>query len=776
MRTLRPASYLACAAFLTALLSATAAPAKKALILGTTVQDGASSREASSARTAGFDITVVDAATWMAMTREGFAAYDMLILGDPDCGSVDALAPAEAHPETWGAAVNGNVVVILTDPDFHAAYLSAPQKLMDNAVAHAGAQAGRTGLYASLSCYYSFAAPGTPVPALSQIGSFTVQGQGFCPNSIHIVDSGSPVVSGLSDLDLSNWGCSAHGGFDTWPATFKVVAMVRDIPSSYVAPDGTTGTPYILANTGGSLCDAATLPRPDALPFGAFTWTAELSVSDADGLIARNVALGPRNMADQLSVPYFHLETTGVSVPHGELTPAGDQPTARTRLVGFREFFGDPAGVEATYAVDRVPAGSRSCLIIHQRYEFGSELPDGGCEPSGSLQGHAGPVTFPIPSAGSLPCNRWKPGVDYEFIPADGDVLVSINIPQRLFFRDGALTPNVAATFQDDDQIKFIQVNLDKGIKVDIADPILRRQDIGTEATFNGIHGGAAGGWDNYHQSFNAISGAGMSRMRAHALALGRPGRERLRRWRAPHPAGVEPGRGVRCDSLPHRRGAPRGLPCAGRRRESRRSRPCLLVLGNRSPGEGRILRSRRLLLEPGDRGSAADHDLIRQECGAARRQGHLLDHGAEQGAGHGHRRARRRHLVEAANDLQCRLVQLAVPGLGLSASGLQARNAHPGDRRVSQDRTRRELAHPGLSADRLRFCLGATEGAHSGRQSRGGPDGDPMTATRIVVLTPAGFPKARRQLDDTGWPVVELDLTEPRKKDGGFSCLSLRL
>jgi len=48
------------------------------------------------------------------------------------------------------------------------------------------------------------------------------------------------------------------------------------------------------------------------------------------------------------------------------------------------------------------------------------------------------------------------------------------------------------------------------------------------------------------------------------------------------------------------------------------------------------------------------------------------------------------------------------------------------------------------------------------------------MTATRIVVLTPAGL--ARRQLDDTGLPVVELDLTEPRKMDGGFSCMSLRL
>src|SRR5438094_69009 len=172
----------------------------------------------------------------------------------------------------------------------------APPKLMDNAVAYAGADAGRTGLYASLSCYYAFAGPGTPVPALSQIGSFTVQGQGSCPNSIHIVDSGSPVVNGLTDSDLSNWSCSAHGGFDAWPAAFKVVAMVRDIPSSYVAPDGTAGTPYILTNTSGSLCDAATLPRPDAIPFGGFTWTAELSVSDADGLIARNVALGPRNM------------------------------------------------------------------------------------------------------------------------------------------------------------------------------------------------------------------------------------------------------------------------------------------------------------------------------------------------------------------------------------------------------------------------------------------------------------------------------------------------
>jgi len=44
------------------------------------------------------------------------------------------------------------------------------------------------------------------------------------------------------------------------------------------------------------------------------------------------------------------------------------------------------------------------------------------------------------------------------------------------------------------------------------------------------------------------------------------------------------------------------------------------------------------------------------------------------------------------------------------------------------------------------------------------------------TLLTPAGFPKTRRQLDESGLPVVELDLTEPRRMDGGLTCMSLRL
>jgi len=63
------ASSSLCLVFSAALLattaaSATAATPKKALILDTTVQGGATSREALSARTAGFDVTVADAATW----------------------------------------------------------------------------------------------------------------------------------------------------------------------------------------------------------------------------------------------------------------------------------------------------------------------------------------------------------------------------------------------------------------------------------------------------------------------------------------------------------------------------------------------------------------------------------------------------------------------------------------------------------------------------------------------------------------------------------------
>ncbi len=43
------------------------------------------------------------------------------------------------------------------------------------------------------------------------------------------------------------------------------------------------------------------------------------------------------------------------------------------------------------------------------------------------------------------------------------------------------------------------------------------------------------------------------------------------------------------------------------------------------------------------------------------------------------------------------------------------------------------------------------------------------------TVLTPMGFPKTRTQIELAGYKVLEVDVSEFQKLDGGLSCLSLR-
>jgi dimethylargininase len=43
------------------------------------------------------------------------------------------------------------------------------------------------------------------------------------------------------------------------------------------------------------------------------------------------------------------------------------------------------------------------------------------------------------------------------------------------------------------------------------------------------------------------------------------------------------------------------------------------------------------------------------------------------------------------------------------------------------------------------------------------------------TLLIPKGFPKTRSKLSDLGMPIVELDVSEVQKMDGGLTCLSLR-
>jgi hypothetical protein len=215
----------------------------RVLILDSMVSGGASSPEAQAAAAAGKGVDVVNDATWGAMTTAQFAAYDALILGDPTCSSISPTA--EANALVWGAAVNGNVIVIGTDPVFHLS--QGGGTLTNSGVAFAVSASGKTGAYITLTCGYHGTNPLTPVPLLAALGAFTVTGVPGCFNDAHIVATHA-ALTGLSDAALSNWSCSVHEAFDTIGAGFLPLAIaLGNHPGAIDFPDGSRGTPYIVA-------------------------------------------------------------------------------------------------------------------------------------------------------------------------------------------------------------------------------------------------------------------------------------------------------------------------------------------------------------------------------------------------------------------------------------------------------------------------------------------------------------------------------------------------
>jgi dimethylargininase len=42
-------------------------------------------------------------------------------------------------------------------------------------------------------------------------------------------------------------------------------------------------------------------------------------------------------------------------------------------------------------------------------------------------------------------------------------------------------------------------------------------------------------------------------------------------------------------------------------------------------------------------------------------------------------------------------------------------------------------------------------------------------------LITPKGFPNTMKKLEATGLGIIELDVSEVRKMDGGLTCMSLR-
>jgi cysteine-rich repeat protein len=228
-------------------LSQPAPDANSVLILSSVDADGFYA-----ARATALGLTVVNATDvqWAARSTADFATFKAIIIGDPDCGSTPPAA-AVANAATWGAAIDGPILAIGTDEYFHQS--QGGLTLANSGIAFVtSGTAGQTGAYISLSCYYDSDTP-TPVALLAPFGVFTVEGNLGCYNDSHIV-AVHPALTGSTDATLSNWGCSVHEVFRSFPsATFLPLAIAENISGvgNLTFADGTNGVPYILASGGG---------------------------------------------------------------------------------------------------------------------------------------------------------------------------------------------------------------------------------------------------------------------------------------------------------------------------------------------------------------------------------------------------------------------------------------------------------------------------------------------------------------------------------------------
>jgi hypothetical protein len=289
------------------------------LILDSTVVGGTASWEAKKAVELGLSVEVVNADGWAAKTKADFAQYKAIILGDPQCsGDLVSVAAADANKNVWGPAVTGNVIIIGADPSYHAA-LSVPGalQLIYNGIKFAASEAGKTGAYITLSCYYVEAGPGTPVPFLDGLGSFATVGLGGKDN-IHIVAT-NPALSGLTDALLSNWGSSTHESFQSWPLDFLVLAVALDGPPDYTAPDGSVGAPYILARGVTVISDIKLSPESiSAKPGTDVTLTATVTEGGTPAIVPERRAPVPDKTVTFKIISGPNAGTTGTGVTNTE--------------------------------------------------------------------------------------------------------------------------------------------------------------------------------------------------------------------------------------------------------------------------------------------------------------------------------------------------------------------------------------------------------------------------------------------------------------------------
>jgi hypothetical protein len=242
---------------LTATAASATTPTPKVLINTDTVYNGSSSAEATLAAAAGFAVTNVNGSQWSSMTAADFGQYDALVIGDPRCSSV--ASSVTGNVSTWapvvmgkagGRTLAGNRVLVGTDPVYHRSSHAGADHLIQDGIAFAGAQPGRTGVYFDNSCG-GVAAVLPALAALSAGSGSWSDGSASCGDNVSKIASNSKFDS-LTSSDMQAWGCSIHETYATWPSDWVPLAIDTGSVAKPACGNDTTshaavcGTPYIL--------------------------------------------------------------------------------------------------------------------------------------------------------------------------------------------------------------------------------------------------------------------------------------------------------------------------------------------------------------------------------------------------------------------------------------------------------------------------------------------------------------------------------------------------
>jgi Big-like domain-containing protein len=405
--------------------TAVSAAPRLALINGATVS-GSPSHEQLAAEAAGFTVTVVSDATWATMTAAQFGEYELLIAGDPFCGRLPPGLVASAP--VWGSVVlgmgggrtqAGNRIIVGTDPVLHDRL-----KIVDEGIAFAGLQPGRTGMYLDVTCAANYFAQSaetlTVVNAISSptaSGAWTIDALPPCGGSVALIATVPGSFPTLTTADLQGWSCSVHEAFPTFKGDFSALAIATDtVLKPTCGVDKTSGQPacgaaYILIAGPGIVVVSGSIslaPLDDTNPVGT-NHTVTATVKDSTGAPLANQAVTfevtgvNAGAVGTCSPPTCTTDASGnVSFTYNGAGGPGDDTikasftdasgslqsaTAQKHWTGV--VLGPPANLDLQPASDTNPVGTEHCVTATVTDSAGAPTP--GITVNFSVSGPNGP-------------------------------------------------------------------------------------------------------------------------------------------------------------------------------------------------------------------------------------------------------------------------------------------------------------------------------------------------------------------------------------------------